>query len=209
MIRPNIVNLNQNFNDVAKQEISQSVDEQRIPFKGKHSLKVYMVRKPHKWGYKIWIRARQSEFVHEFEFYGDNKKSVVSNVPLEIGESGQIVIRFTRALPIGTYIFFSHNFSASSKPLVFLKNNGLFTTCTLHKDQTEYCSLKPEKEMKINGRGSIDYKVDKENNISVCQWIDNKLVTVASNIYSVDSKMKKKSNMTEKQNNTLKLTSQL
>lgn len=46
-IQPILVNLNQNFNDVVKQEICQSADEQMTPFKGKQSLKVYMVKEKH------------------------------------------------------------------------------------------------------------------------------------------------------------------
>ena len=47
------------------------VDEQMIPFKGQHSLKVYMKSKPSKWGYEVWVLARASGYVHDFQISGD------------------------------------------------------------------------------------------------------------------------------------------
>ena len=40
-----------------------------------------------------------------------------------------------------------------------------------------------EKEMKKKGRGTFDYV--SANGVQVCQWYDNKLVTVASTEFSV------------------------
>ncbi|CAH2001277.1 unnamed protein product [Acanthoscelides obtectus] len=36
-------------------EENLSCDEQIVPFKGRISLKTYNPKKPHKWGYKIWV----------------------------------------------------------------------------------------------------------------------------------------------------------
>lgn len=71
-IRPLLVALNNNFDLCANKETHVSVDEQIIPFKGRHSLKVYMMKKPNKWGYKVWVMAGQSGYVHKFRFAGDN-----------------------------------------------------------------------------------------------------------------------------------------
>lgn len=99
----------------------------------------------------MWVIPGQSLFVRELEFYGDNKKSVVSNMPPEIVESSQIVVRFTWAVPTGTYIFGGNSF-ASPKLLVFFKNIGLFETCNLSKNRWV---LKLKKDMNIVERGSI------------------------------------------------------
>lgn len=52
-IRPLLDNLNENFAKCAEPEAHMSVDEQIVPFQGHHNLKVYMEKKPNKWGYKI------------------------------------------------------------------------------------------------------------------------------------------------------------
>ena len=43
------------FENCAEPELVVAVDEQIVPFKGHYSLKIYMNKKPKKWGYKIWV----------------------------------------------------------------------------------------------------------------------------------------------------------
>ena len=40
-----------------EQEEMQSIDEEMIPFKGKHNLKQYLAKKPNKWGFKVFARC--------------------------------------------------------------------------------------------------------------------------------------------------------
>ena len=40
-----------------EQEEMQSIDEEMIPFKGKHNLKQYLPKKPIKWGFKVFARC--------------------------------------------------------------------------------------------------------------------------------------------------------
>ena len=69
-----------------------SVDEQIVPSKGRHSLKVYMKKKPKKWGYKIWVLAGQSGYVYKFYISGDNTvESHVTDADPAIGKSGAVV----------------------------------------------------------------------------------------------------------------------
>lgn len=45
--------LNEKFQQAAEMERCLAVDEMMIPFKGRHSLKVDMMKKQKKWGYKV------------------------------------------------------------------------------------------------------------------------------------------------------------
>ncbi|GFO23342.1 PiggyBac transposable element-derived protein 3 [Plakobranchus ocellatus] len=74
-VRPLIEKLNIQFEACAEKEMWVSVDEQIIPFKGRHSLKVYMMKKPKKWGYKVWVMTRASGYVHKFVFAGNYTSS--------------------------------------------------------------------------------------------------------------------------------------
>ena len=47
-----------------------SVDEQVVPFKGVHSIKCYLPKKPKKWSYKFWARAWTSGCTCDFEVHG-------------------------------------------------------------------------------------------------------------------------------------------
>ena len=49
-VRPLLTMINAQFKRNAEPEKCVSVDEQIIPFKGRHSMKVYMSKKPKKWG---------------------------------------------------------------------------------------------------------------------------------------------------------------
>ena len=53
-IQPVIQFSNARFNKVVFLETNEAVDEMIISFKGKHSVKMYMPKKPVKWGYKLW-----------------------------------------------------------------------------------------------------------------------------------------------------------
>ena len=66
-IQPLINYFRQRFAAVVSKETFLSVDEQILPFKGKHSLKRYNHKKPKKWGYKTWALAGISGYVYDFQ----------------------------------------------------------------------------------------------------------------------------------------------
>lgn len=56
-----------------------------IPFQCRHTLKYkHYLKKKKSSGMRNFRKSEQSGFVHEFEFYGETKKSVVPNVPPDI-----------------------------------------------------------------------------------------------------------------------------
>jgi hypothetical protein len=62
---------------------------------------------------------------------------------------------------------------------------GIPAGCTLRSHRMANCPLKAEKQLKKEGRGSVDFKVSEEG-IIIARWYDNKEVTIASNHYSVE-----------------------
>ena len=56
-LQPLIDHLRNAFIESVTLETYMAVDEMMIPFKGRHSAKMYMPKKPVKWGYKMWCRA--------------------------------------------------------------------------------------------------------------------------------------------------------
>ena len=81
--------VNANFKKNAQPEKCLSVDEQIIPSKGRHSMKVYMSKNPQKWGYKNWVLAGQSEYVRRFYLAGDNTVTP-SNAVQKVGKSALV-----------------------------------------------------------------------------------------------------------------------
>ncbi|KRY99629.1 hypothetical protein T11_10537, partial [Trichinella zimbabwensis] len=50
-------------------EEKQAIDEQIIPFKGKHKMKIFTPRKPRRWGFKLFSRCGISGILYDFAFY--------------------------------------------------------------------------------------------------------------------------------------------
>ena len=203
-VRPLLTALNINFDACAEKETHVSCDEQIIPFKGRSSMKIYMVKKPKKWGYKVWVQAGQSGYVHKFKFAADNlseeeinqsgtprqrRAPVADSVSLDpkwkVGVSGEVVLMLVQDQPRNSYVYFD-NFFASPDLLAVLKERGLHATCTLRSDRRRNCPLSMEKDLKIKGRGAYEYRMDEETGVLVCQWYDNKVVSVGSNTHGVE-----------------------
>jgi hypothetical protein len=62
---------------------------------------------------------------------------------------------------------------------------GFPSACTIRKNRVDKCPLKDEKQLKKEGRGSMDYYTSAEG-VLIVKWYDSKEVTVASNHYSAE-----------------------
>lgn len=58
----------------------------------RHSLKVYLNKKPKKRGYKVWTLAGRSGSLYKIQLYGDNLATDPTDLSNNIGESGKIVL---------------------------------------------------------------------------------------------------------------------
>ena len=56
-VRPAIKYLQQSFPERYKSHRENAIDEDMIKFKGRSSIKQYMLMKPVKCGFKVWVRA--------------------------------------------------------------------------------------------------------------------------------------------------------
>lgn len=96
-IRPLIDSLQTTFKKIPLEESMICVDEQIVPFKGKSALKQYNPKKPHKWGYKIFVLCDKNGLIHNFEVY-TGKILPPTTLP-DIGPSSNVVLRLIEHLP--------------------------------------------------------------------------------------------------------------
>ena len=99
-IQPIIEFFNTRFNEVAISETKKAVNE-IMPFKGKHSAKMYMAKKPMEWGNKLWCRPGISGYVYDFDVIGDKvTKGTPDNIQSHyvFGESQHVVLRLVNNL---------------------------------------------------------------------------------------------------------------
>lgn len=164
-------------------EENLSVNEQMVPFKGRSCLRQYNPKKPHKWGYKIWVLCGASGYAYDFECYtggADNK--LLANED-DCGASGNVVVRLSRSIPehVKHKLYFDNYFTSPDLQL-YLAKKGILSLGTVRANRIPQCSLKNDTELKKLGRGSVDEVVATvdEVDISSVRWFDNKTVTFLS-----------------------------
>ena len=76
-VRPLLDNLSGTFKIFYGPDRHQAIDESMIRLKGRNSIRQYLLMKPIKRGYKVWVRADKSGYVSEFQIYTEktNDKS--------------------------------------------------------------------------------------------------------------------------------------
>ncbi|XP_050338956.1 piggyBac transposable element-derived protein 3-like [Bactrocera neohumeralis] len=67
-VRPLLDKFKEKYNQIPQEEY-QSIDEQIIAYKGHNSMKQYLPKKPHKWGFKMFTRAGASGIMYDFALY--------------------------------------------------------------------------------------------------------------------------------------------
>jgi len=58
-----------------------------------------MAKKPHKWGYKMFVQSGISGFEYNFELYAGKDDNVLQDGEQDSGASGNMVICLTRIVP--------------------------------------------------------------------------------------------------------------
>ena len=182
-IRPLINKINEQLNSIPIEE-SSAVDEQIIPFKGRHSIKQYNPKKPHKWGFKVFVLSGVSGFSYNFEVYcGGGDNICLENEP-ELGVSSNVVMRLARILSDGVnHKLYVDNWFNSIGLNVYMFKRGIQMVGTARRNHVGNCPVLSDKEMKQRGHGTFTEHVAKVDgvDVSVVSWFDNKVVTLLSN----------------------------
>lgn len=166
-----------------------SCDEQIIPFKGRTSLKTYNPKKPHKWGYKMYVLSGVSGFSSNFELC--SSKANVTLLPGEpnLGAASNIIVRLCRPIPrnLNHKVYYDNYFS-SLYLLAYLEKLGIKSVATVRANRLKGLKGLTEKEMKAKGRGShteVTATVDGVD-VHAVQWYDNRIVSLISTFSATD-----------------------
>jgi len=160
-----------------------AVDEQIIPTKCKTSLKQYNPKKPHKWGYKVFVLSGVSGFSYDFDiFAGEQTNKMPDNCPT-LSTSSNMVIKMAYTIPRQkNYKLFFDNWFTSLPLMVYLDKEGILPLGTARLNRIAGLIMPNEKEFKKLGRGSMCEKTTTIDNVKVSavSWFDNKVVTMVS-----------------------------
>jgi hypothetical protein len=157
------------------------VDEQMIPFNGRHSCKMFMANKPIRFGYKCWVLCNSNGYPFDFDLY--QGASTKRYGPL----GSHVVLELLKGVhsPQNHQIYFD-NFFTSHSLLSQLVDIGFRATGTVRRNRTNGCPLTSEKEFNKTNRGAAE--VWNDGRVSIVQWNDSKVVCVATNFDDIDPK---------------------
>lgn len=184
-LRPFFDKLNERFAKFGIFSHELSIDEQMVPYFGRHSSKMYIKGKPVRFGFKVWCLASAQGYVFHFKPYagsGDKYKTNINNgEDLGLGEKVVLDLLSVVQFP-GEHKLFFDNFFTSHSLLCILGERGYFGTGTVRESRIAKCPLPASKEIsKKRKKGYYFSAFDRKNQIFVVRWFDNAVVTVASN----------------------------
>lgn len=180
-LRPLVQKLNQTFSKVPLEQYL-CVDEQICSTKARNNLKRYNPKKPHKWGYKIYVLSGVSGFAYKIEPETGSENVILPNES-DLGASSNVVVRLSREIPHNeNYRLYFDNYFTSLPLLEYLSKNGILSLGTIRRNRIPDCKLPTDKEMSKKDRGySVEYVADVNGvDVATVAWKDNKVVNLAS-----------------------------
>nr|CAI5834414.1 unnamed protein product [Callosobruchus analis] len=105
-----------------------------------------------------------------------------NNSPVEENHSVDeaMVPYFGRRMPYGPFHLFFDNYFTSLSLLKELGARNMKGTGTIRENRIPECPLKRSSDLKVSDRGTFDYSLV-DDDIVICKWNDNSVVTLASN----------------------------
>jgi len=159
-----------------------SIDESMVPYRGRHSMRMFIKSKPIRFGYKLWVLAGQDGYPYKFEIYqGRSSDGQNQSEPLGTRVVNKMLETVKRKSLPENHLVFMDNFFTSYRLLSDLKKENFKATGTLRQNRSNgACKLmKNDKSLKQEGRGAFDFRTD--GDVYVVKWQDNATAVCASN----------------------------
>ena len=153
-----------------------SIDEQMVPYFGRHSCKMFIRGKPIRFGFKNWVLAGDDGYPFKVSPYQGKEYTAEGKELL-----GPKVVKDLISIvenPKQHELYFD-NFFTSVPLLTDLRENDIKATVTIRSNRLKETTLIDDKSMKKKERGAMTISATRE--ICTVRWVDNKVVTVLSN----------------------------
>lgn len=187
-IRPFLKHLNQTFIEHAPLHENHSIDESMIPYFGRHGSKQFLKGKPIRWGYKFWMGTNPKGYIEWFEPY-QGATTVLEERYKDLGLGASVVLTFADKIfsekgRLPFHLYFD-NFFTSWDLLTILRDRGIKATGTVRENRIPVPIIKSGQNLRKQERGTFEFATEKTENIVVCRWNDNNIVTISSNSEAV------------------------
>lgn len=181
-LRPFFNIINERFMQFDVFSFHLSIDEQMVPYFGRHSCKMYIKGKPVRFGFKLWCLCSADGYLYTFIPYGGAEETKG-----EFGLGAKIVLDLLSIVKNNqNHDIFFDNFFSSYKLFSILKNRGYFATGTIRENRTSNCPLESTKLMAKRARGSYNSQFDETSEIALVRWNDNSIVTMISTHFCIE-----------------------
>lgn len=183
-LRPLIDALNEKFMQFGIFSRHLSIDEEMVPYFGRHSAKMFIKNKPVRFGFKLWCLCTSTGYLYQFIPYGGANKNAVNE---ELGLGANVVLNLLSHVdnPSQHEVYFD-NFFSSYALLALLRDKGYFAMGTVRNNRIAKCPVESLKAMKKLKRGAHDNMFDTKSEINVIRWNDNAVVTIITNFGTTD-----------------------
>lgn len=162
-------------------EENLSIDEQIIPFKGRLQAKQYIKNKPHKWGIKLFALCGSSGQPFDFFLYQGSYSELSEYIRKTFGFGAAVVLHLAQRIKAPGHKVFFDNYFTSYTLLEILKKKSINAAGTARINRFMKPPFQEDKEFRKLTRGSFDELSDREQNVVIVKWLDNKPIHIASN----------------------------
>ena len=172
-VDPVINHLKDKFKSVYYPHCEVSIDEARIPFKGRSSMKQYLPLKPVKRSFKVWAMSDATNgYMCDFDVYTGATDGRV------VALGGKVVLSSDSIMGRHHQLFFD-NYFTSVNLLSTLLSKGTYACGTIRTNRKQYPAEISE-EVKKSSRGESAFH--QCGNLVATAWKDNKVVNIASTL---------------------------
>ena len=155
-----------------------SIDEQMVPYFGRHSCKMFIRGKPIRFGFKNWVLAADDGYPFKVVPYQGKEPGAAKGL---LGPKVVTGLLEVVQHPARHEVYFD-NFFTSIPLLLKPRENGMKATGTVRNNRTGNCPLTNVKTMQKRDRGEMEVYSHKD--VCAVRWVDNKVVTVISNTHT-------------------------
>ena len=139
-------------------------------------------------GYKIWCGATTEGYLVWFEPHQEEATLMAGKDP-DLGFGGNLVMNFADVLLArGQYPYHLcfDGFFTSVTLVSALKKKGVRATGTIRESRTEKCPLMSAEHMKTMKKGYCDFRVEENDEIILCRWHGNGIISLCSNAVGIE-----------------------
>ena len=178
-VRPLYDLVNKSVNQIPPWRRDFSIDEQMIPYCGRHSAKQTNREKTVRFGYKNFCLTSSDGYPYFIIPYA-GAKGVQGTSGKDL--TARVVLQLIASLPTDlSYNLAFDNWYSSQKCLDILTSLNIPSVGTVREDRIGSCPLLPKAELKKKTRGEWVCAIDLNLGLKVIKWHDNSVVSMISN----------------------------